>query len=141
MPRSRSRFDATNRTRGDRLQKLRQRVFAVYGDICWLCGGGEADTIDHLIPLSAGGDDHIDNLRPAHGKKTAHCVGNYSRKRPGFGSAQKPTALSSIDGVPDGITYGDGWISKKRGTMTSTMYYSVTGYELDDPFVQAFINS
>ena len=39
-----------------------------------------------------------------------------------------------------GITYGDGWIAKKRGTMTSTMYYSITGYELDDPFVQAFIN-
>jgi hypothetical protein len=121
------------------LQKLRQKVFATYGDACWLCGGGEADTIDHLIPLSDGGDDHIDNLRPAHGKKSKHCVGNFSRKRPSYPGEQLRINKPQSD-EPDGITYGDGWISRKRGTMTSTMYYSITGYELDDPFVQAFIN-
>ena len=139
MPRSRSQFEPTERTRGERLQKLRQKVFATYGDACWLCGGGEADTIDHLIPLSDGGDDHIDNLRPAHGKKSKHCVGNFSRKRPSYPGEQLRINKPQSD-EPDGITYGDGWISRKRGTMTSTMYYSITGYELDDPFVQAFIN-
>ena len=140
MPRSRSQFEPTERTRGDRLQKLRQKVFALYGDACWLCGGGEADTIDHLIPLSDGGDDHIDNLRPAHGRKSSKCVGNYSRKRPAY-QGEPPRIEKPQSNQPDGITYGDGWIAKKRGTMTSTMYYSITGYELDDPFVQAFINS
>lgn len=139
MPRSRSQFEPTERTRGERLQKLRQKVFATYGDACWLCGGGEADTIDHLIPLSEGGDDHIDNLRPAHGKKSKHCVGNYSRKRPFYPGEQLRIKQPQSD-EPDGITIGDGWISKKRGTMTSTMYLDVTGLTIDDPMVQAFIN-
>lgn len=129
---------ATQRTRGEKLQKLRQRVFATYGDICWLCGGGEADTIDHVIPLSDGGDDHIDNLRPAHGRKSASCVGNYSRKRPSF-TGEIPKVKQSSNDEPDGITFGDGWIRKKRGGMTNTMYFGVTGMGIDDPFVQAFI--
>jgi hypothetical protein len=126
------------RTRGERLQKLRQRVFAMYGDECWLCGGGEADTIDHLLPLSEGGDDSIDNLRPAHGRKSESCPGNYSRRR-----SQAPIRKSvpqPIIDVADGITYGDGWIAKKRGSMTSTMYYSIAGMQLDDPFVQRWIS-
>ena len=138
MPR-RSRFTVQERTRGERLQKLRRSVFATYGDECWLCGGGDADTIDHLLPISEGGDDSIDNLRPAHGRKSESCPGNYSRRR-SQAAAPRSKPQSIID-VADGITYGDGWISKKRGSMSSTMYYSVTGYELDDPFVQAFINS
>lgn len=136
MPRSRF-TDVTQRTRGEKLQKLRQQVFAAYGDVCWLCGGGDADTIDHLVPLSEGGDDHLDNLRPAHGRKSQSCVGNYSRKRPTF-TGERPKVIPSD--APDGIIYGDGWISKKVGHMTSTMYYKITGYGLDDPFVQAFIN-
>ena len=139
MPRSRTQFEPTERTRGDRLQKLRQKVFATYGDACWLCGGGGADTIDHLIPLSEGGDDHIDNLRPAHGKKSNHCVGNYSRKRPSYPGEQLRIKRPQSD-EPDGITYGDGWIRKKRGGMSSTMYLDVTGLKIDDPMVQAFIN-
>jgi hypothetical protein len=128
------------RTRGEKLQKLRQRVFSTYGDICWLCGGGEADTIDHVIPLSDGGDDDIDNLRPAHGRKSASCVGNYSRKRPAY-TGEKPRNRNESSAEPDGITYGDGWIRKKRNGMSSTMYTDVTGLSIDDPFVQAFINS
>jgi hypothetical protein len=139
MPRSRF-ADATQRTRGEKLQKLRQQVFAAYGDVCWLCGGGEADTIDHLVPLSEGGDDHLDNLRPAHGRKSQSCVGNYSRKRPAY-TGEKPRNRNESSDEPDGITYGDGWIRKKRGGMTETMYHSVTGMSIDDPFVQAFINS
>jgi hypothetical protein len=139
MPRSHSQIEPTERTRGERLQRLRQKVFATYGDACWLCGGGGADTIDHLIPLSEGGDDHIDNLRPAHGKKSSHCVGNFSRKRPSYPGEQLRIKKPQSD-EPDGITYGDGWISRKRNGMTSTMYLDVTGLEINDPMVQAFIN-
>jgi hypothetical protein len=133
-------IEPTQRTRGEKLQKLRQRVFATYGDICWLCGGGEADTIDHVIPLSDGGDDDIENLRPAHGKKSASCVGNYSRKRPAY-TGEKPINRDPSSDESDGITYGDGWIRKKQGLMTRTMHYGVTDMTIDDPFVQAFINS
>lgn len=132
-------YEATARTRGERLQKLRQTVFAVYGDSCWLCGYGEADTIDHIIPISNGGDDSIDNLRPAHGKKTKYCVGNYSRKRPIY--TPSPRSSPPPTDEPDGITYGDGWVSKKRGSNISTRFYAVAKMTISDPFMQDFINS
>lgn len=38
------------------------------------------------------------------------------------------------------ITYGEGWIKKEfRGT-TETIYYRISGLDIDDPFVQAFIS-
>lgn len=34
---------------------------------CWICGRDGADTADHVIPLSEGGDlTSLLNLRPAH---------------------------------------------------------------------------
>jgi len=69
------------RPRGRTNGKLRDRVFAMYGFECWLCGRDGADTIDHLVMISQGGDNSLENLRPAHGRKTAYCVGNFSRKR------------------------------------------------------------
>jgi 5-methylcytosine-specific restriction endonuclease McrA len=51
-------------------------VVATYGPVCWLCGGAiDMDaprrsalglTIDHVVPRSHGGQDSIENLRPAH---------------------------------------------------------------------------
>ncbi len=69
------------RITGRALQTLRQKVFSTYGDICWLCGQEGADTIDHLVMVVHGGSNTIDNLRPAHGRKSAFCVGNFSRRR------------------------------------------------------------
>jgi 5-methylcytosine-specific restriction endonuclease McrA len=77
------------RLSGRGLQTLRKRVFATYGDECWLCGQEGADTIDHIVMVSQGGSNTIDNLRPAHGRKTSFCVGNYSRKRGRIGSRPK----------------------------------------------------
>jgi 5-methylcytosine-specific restriction endonuclease McrA len=71
----------TKRITGRALQSLRKKVFSHYGDICWLCGQEGADTIDHVIMVSQGGSNTIENLRPAHGRKSAYCVGNYSRRR------------------------------------------------------------
>lgn len=69
------------RPRGRSNGKLREAVFRHYGTICWLCGFEGADTIDHLVMISQGGDNSLENLRPAHGRKNSYCVGNYSRKR------------------------------------------------------------
>lgn len=129
-----------HRTRGVTLQNLRKRVFDYYGYECWLCGRDGADTIDHVLPLSHGGGDELENLRPAHGRKSANCVGNFSRKRP-TSNDQKMMNIKPASNESDGITYGDGWIRKKRGHMTTTMYHTITGMDLDHPFVQDFIKS
>lgn len=106
------------RTRGVSLQRLRKRVFDFYGDQCWLCHQGGADTIDHIIPVIDGGTDDMDNLRPAHGRKSASCVGNFSRKRP---SQHQGARIRQID--PSGLIITDDYIERKSGTMTSRIYY------------------
>jgi len=50
---------------------MRRIVEATYGDECWLCHRTITDpseySIDHVIPLSLGGDPwDVDNMRPAH---------------------------------------------------------------------------
>lgn len=77
------------RPRGRFNQKLRKQVFALYGDTCWLCGFAGADTIDHIVMISHGGDNSVSNLMPAHGRKSKYCVGNYSRKRGGASTKSK----------------------------------------------------
>ena len=54
------------------LEQLRQR-FAVFGFKCWLCGS-DANSMDHVKPLSKGGWHCLSNLRPA-------CLSCNSRKR------------------------------------------------------------
>lgn len=51
---------------GRRAQKLVALTLATYGDRCHLCGLRGATTADHLIPRSHGGNDALENLRPAH---------------------------------------------------------------------------
>ena len=104
------------RTRGVTLQKLRKRVFDFYGDQCWLCHQGGADTIDHIIPIIDGGNDDLDNLRPAHGRKSATCVGNFSRKR--------PTHQNPIVRVHEsGLIITDDYIERISGHIKSKIYY------------------
>ena len=106
------------RTRGTSLQRLRKRVFDLYGDECWLCHQGGADTIDHIIPIANGGTDDLDNLRPAHGRKSASCVGNYSRKRP---SQHQGNRIREID--PSGLIITDDYIEVNQGQVKSKIYY------------------
>ena len=51
---------------GRKSPEFRARVFATWGTVCWLCGGDGADTADHVIPRSKGGDNSTENGRPAH---------------------------------------------------------------------------
>jgi 5-methylcytosine-specific restriction endonuclease McrA len=91
----------TKRITGRRLQTLRQKVFSYYGDVCWLCGQEGADTIDHVIMVAHGGSNTIDNLRPAHGRKSAFCHGNFSRKRgrPQPNKKVKPKLYFESEGI------------------------------------------
>lgn len=105
------------RTRGATLQKLRKRVFDFYGDECWLCHQGGADTIDHILPISMGGGDELDNLRPAHGRKSRNCVGNFSRKRP---TAEQRNQIRRID--ESGLVITDEYIERQFGSTTSRVF-------------------
>lgn len=53
---------------GRRSRRLVEATLARYGTVCHLCGRPGATTADHVIPRSAGGDDSIENLRPAHAR-------------------------------------------------------------------------
>ena len=50
----------------------RVSIFQRTGGVCHLCSGriqvGEGWEVEHIIPLSMGGDDFGDNLAPAHVK-------------------------------------------------------------------------
>lgn len=48
-------------------QRLVAIVLRVKGTRCHLCGQDGADSADHVIPRSKGGDDSLANLEPAHG--------------------------------------------------------------------------
>lgn len=58
--------------RPDKKRPLRNKVVALHGRSCWLCGKAIAYeskvTLDHVRPLSKGGSSKIHNLRPAHDK-------------------------------------------------------------------------
>ncbi|GAB2558727.1 HNH endonuclease [Leucobacter ruminantium] len=52
---------------GRRAQAYTAEVLETYGTICRLCGLDGADTADHIVPRSKGGDLYdITNGRPAH---------------------------------------------------------------------------
>jgi hypothetical protein len=63
-------------------KRVRLRVLAESGGICWLCGHPGADTVDHVRPLAEGGTNDPANLRAAHGPRRPEygCPGNYGRK-------------------------------------------------------------
>lgn len=73
------------RTRGRRLLELRKRVFA-REPLCRACTAAgrisPAEELDHIVMVSRGGTDDIDNLQPlckaCHADKTARDLG-YAR--------------------------------------------------------------
>lgn len=54
------------RLAGRRNQALTRAVLEEYGDTCHLCLLPGATTRDHLVPHAHGGDDSMENQRPAH---------------------------------------------------------------------------
>ena len=62
-----------NRTGTAAWQRLRRQVLDRDRRICQLCGGPEADTVDHVVPVSQGGTDDLSNLRAVHDRNWPHC--------------------------------------------------------------------
>lgn len=54
------------KTRAARIHRQHRRT-------CHLCGHGQADEIDHVIPRSQGGTHADSNLRPIHGAPCPTC--------------------------------------------------------------------
>lgn len=54
-----------NKRQGDQVSAL---VAMKYGRTCWLCHMPIMGRVspDHVIPVSLGGNDSIENLRPSH---------------------------------------------------------------------------
>lgn len=62
-------YTPTNWRRGPKYQIWRREVHAIWGYTCHLCGHGNANTADHLVPLSVWPNQPYDARlsRPAHG--------------------------------------------------------------------------
>ena len=68
----------------------RVAIFSAAGGTCHICGGAidgtrEVWDVEHVVPLALGGDDHGENLRPAHknchARKTARDAGDTARAK------------------------------------------------------------
>ncbi len=71
-------------TRAQRLPadwpQRRAECFAIWGDLCHLCGEPGADEVDHVNR----GDDHSPaNLRPVHGRRTPQRCHQYKSSAEG----------------------------------------------------------
>jgi 5-methylcytosine-specific restriction endonuclease McrA len=65
-----------------RTYKTNRRIVLAGYPSCAICGLPGADSVDHIIPVSRGGHDGLDNLRPAHSKCNGQ-RGNRMRTRYG----------------------------------------------------------
>ena len=69
--------------------RQRTKIFTDAGGVCHICGGKIAGSerwdVEHVIPLSMGGDDDFNNMRPAHAachrSKTTDDAGNLAKAR------------------------------------------------------------
>ncbi|WP_432510653.1 HNH endonuclease [Kineococcus sp. SYSU DK001] len=61
------------RTSTSAWQRLRAQVLERDGRRCHLCGGVDADAVDHLVPVSQGGGDELSNLAAVHDRVWPNC--------------------------------------------------------------------
>lgn len=77
---------------GPKATRWKREAYAMWGRTCHICGHGNADSIDHLVPLSVWGNQPYDPRisRPAHGVAgcpTCHVKCNSSRGNRLLGNA------------------------------------------------------
>jgi len=54
-------------------RRLRDRILDRDKGVCYLCGRGGADTVDHVTSVARGGTDHPANLAAVHDRTAPHC--------------------------------------------------------------------
>lgn len=58
---------------GGRARQRRNAKILAASDVCHICGQPGADAVDHVVPLSRGGEDAPSNLKPAHHDVPPYC--------------------------------------------------------------------
>lgn len=53
--------------------RIRKQVLARDGNVCYICGGVGADSVDHVIPRWKGGSNDMRNLKAAHWNVAPYC--------------------------------------------------------------------
>jgi hypothetical protein len=72
-------WDQKRRTPADYIDRHKQqRVLATHAGICWICGHGQAEQVDHVICWAEWTIPNVSvhdasNLRPAHGTPCPTC--------------------------------------------------------------------
>lgn len=69
--------------RHDRFTTEQHKRILRRSTICHICGHDGADAVDHIIPLAAGGSDHISNKAPAHHKTACPTCGRKCNREKG----------------------------------------------------------
>jgi hypothetical protein len=79
-------------------RKARARTLAE-SDVCIVCGHGSADAVDHIQPVSKGGDKtDPDNLAPIHGvNKCPVCLRNCNGEKGNKPLSEVTKLVTSID--------------------------------------------
>lgn len=59
---------------------IKRSILARDRRVCYICGGPQADEVDHVIPLHQGGLTEAKNLRAVHGNIPPYCHKAKSKK-------------------------------------------------------------
>lgn len=95
-------------------QGLVALTLAEYGDLCHLCMERGATSADHLLPRSLGGDDSLENLRPAHklcnSRRGARSIAWFRAKY----APHLLSDLARVDNVADFLAAASGHLAPAR---------------------------
>lgn len=68
---------------------LKRFVIARDRGVCYVCGEGGADSVDHIAPKSQGGTDLTSNLAAIHEKVEPYCHREKTQREAQFGKASR----------------------------------------------------
>lgn len=68
---------------------LKNFVIARDRGVCYVCGKGGADSVDHILPKSQGGTDLTSNLAAIHEKVEPYCHREKTQREAQFGKASR----------------------------------------------------
>lgn len=54
-------------------KRRKAQVLEAHGRVCHLCGHPDAEEVDHILNVAAGGSHDLTNLAPIHGRRCPTC--------------------------------------------------------------------